>query len=186
MKTELASWAQAQRGRQIFMHSINHPAKSLLAEYAHQLVVQAGLPSAHYAERFAQDEFLFYAVWPVYPAIGHHLGVEGNYLFKSPNTRAHPDVIRVHDLPSFLETSFGIFANADGLRCERIEVAPFITLTLRIKHPSPITTDFAAFGSPAEARCRTRRTDGRQESHGPPLLTRILPTRSSGVAASRA
>ena len=160
--TALVNWARGQKGRSVFMHSINHPAKDLLAEYAAQLLTQAGWSVCRDSERYATDEFLSGPVWPVYPPIADRLGVTGSYRFKSPDAVNPSGTIRVHDLAGFVTESFALYHRHRGaLRYERLEHPPFTTLHRHLTATRVTSTPTTSTPAPrATAALAERQTPG--------------------------
>ena len=105
-----------------FMHSPIHPALSVMAELARELVRRAGLASVLDApEPYLDDPLIRGAVWPVYPEIARRLGLPGAFAFKPAHVPgALPALL---DLEEFIARSFDAYAVAppQSLACKRLE-----------------------------------------------------------------
>jgi GSCFA family protein/polysaccharide biosynthesis acetyltransferase WcbI-like protein len=106
-----------------FMHASNHPALTVMADLAREVVRAAGLPLAVPApEYYLGDPMMHMAVWPVYPEIGARLGLPGAYAFKmaQPADRTTPAIL---DLEEFIERSFEAYAvlSPRALTCPRLD-----------------------------------------------------------------
>ncbi len=89
-----------------FMHGANRPKGFAIADVARETLERADIdvrvrdPDTYVADRLTGDD-----VWPVYPEIGHHLGVAGAYLFQG-TPPAGSFVPPLHDLERFVAASF--------------------------------------------------------------------------------
>ncbi|WP_116091951.1 WcbI family polysaccharide biosynthesis putative acetyltransferase [Sphingomonas crusticola] len=102
-----ATFVRRSRGRS-FMHTINHPKIEILFDFAHAVLAKIGRPI--HADAMPPPDALAGTTWPIYPAIGAHLGVRGAYLFHAPND---PTPL---DLMGFLERSLADYAAWDRSR----------------------------------------------------------------------
>jgi hypothetical protein len=73
--------ASLQRGGPVFMHTINHPAISILGEVAVQGLARAGARFAK-AVQPARDQLGTSFRWPVYPEIAARIGISGDLSFQ--------------------------------------------------------------------------------------------------------
>ena len=106
-----------------FMHASNHPALTVMADLAREVVRAAGLPLQVPApEYYLVDPMMHMAVWPVYPEVGARLGLPGAYAFKmaQPADRTTPAML---DLEEFIERSFEAYAVLPprALTCPRLD-----------------------------------------------------------------
>ncbi len=103
----------------VFMHGANRPKGFALADVAHEALGRADIdvrvhdPAAFVADRFIDDD-----AWPIYPEIGHHLDVDGAYLFAGAPP-AGSFVPPLYDLERFVAASFAEYARyaPDALAC---------------------------------------------------------------------
>lgn len=109
------------RGR--FMHTVNHPILSVVADVSRELAERARLsPAVAAPEEYLPDHLIAGPIWPIYPEIGARLGLHGTYSFKVPDGAAG-DAPVILDLEAFIQGSFESYARVsrDALRCERLE-----------------------------------------------------------------
>jgi hypothetical protein len=98
-----ARWSKAGA----FMYSVNHPRLRVLADVAHAMLRSAGLnPRTSNPETYLVDRAKSGPVWPIYPAIGAALGIEGDYCFKRRATEAEPTIL---ELREFVAESFTVY-----------------------------------------------------------------------------
>ena len=105
-----------------FMHSPIHPALIVMAELAHELMRRVGIvPVVSAPELYLEDPLLLGTVWPVYPEIGHRLGLPGSYMFKQGHTPG--SIPLLFDLEEFIARSFEAYAVCppESLVCRRLE-----------------------------------------------------------------
>lgn len=103
-----------------FMHTVNHPKSSALAELARQLASQLGSTPELLAEPI--DDFMPDAlmtasvVWPMYPSIANSLGFVGSFTWKL----ADQSVIRLEE---FIERSFESYRlhATPGFACHQLD-----------------------------------------------------------------
>ncbi|MFF8799849.1 MULTISPECIES: WcbI family polysaccharide biosynthesis putative acetyltransferase [unclassified Methylobacterium] len=116
LEREFARWSRGG----IFMHVINHPRLTVLADIARRLAREAGCdPLDIPVEAYAPDALAAEPVWPVLPAIAERYGVAASTLFKGDGRRGPP---RLLDLPDFVAESFALYARhrPDDLGCSRV------------------------------------------------------------------
>jgi hypothetical protein len=102
-----------------FMHGASRPKGYALADVAREALERADIdvrlsdPDTYVADRLMGDD-----VWPVYPEIGHHLGVDGAYLFAG-TPPAGSFVPPLYDLERFVSASFAQYARyaPESLQC---------------------------------------------------------------------
>ena len=104
-----------------FMYGINHPMPAALTYLARQLAdreFSSHVQSLRETNGDSKD-YLSHIVWPVYPEIGDHLGVEGSY---------HWRVSRKHaSLTEFIELCFSAFDKIE-LRKQIVNFIPSMTI----------------------------------------------------------
>lgn len=113
---EFATWSRGGT----FMHVINHPRLTVLADIARRLAREAGCEPLDIAiEAYAPDTLAAEPVWPVLPAIAERYGVAASTLFKGDGRRGPPCLL---DLPDFVAESFALYARhrPQDLRCTRL------------------------------------------------------------------
>ena len=104
-----------------FMHTINHPKIYVIDSLTRRALQNAGLSMRPgRASELIADDLQNSTVWPVYPAVAEQFGINGNYLFKTPDC----DVI--HDLPEFVAKSFSIYEQNRKLRFSNSTVDPWL------------------------------------------------------------
>ena len=129
-----------------FMHASNHPALTVMADLAREVVRAAGLPLAVPApEYYLVDPMMHMAVWPVYPEIGARLGLPGAYAFKMAQP-ADRTTVAMLDLEEFIERSFEAYA----------VLPPRALICPRLDHPA--YRDLETLASPRSAVAQRRRT----------------------------
>lgn len=92
-----------------FMHNTIHPKLPAIAALARVLLRKAGItPALRYPENLMADDLANNVIWPVYPEIARHHGVEGGeYAFQfKPTAKA------TFDLERFIAASFASYADA--------------------------------------------------------------------------
>lgn len=98
-----------------FMHSVEHPALTVMADLARVLAGRAGLRvTVDAPEYYLNDPLKHLAVLPVYPEIARRLGVPGAYAFKKAQPAGDVDTADVIELEQFIEESFGAYAHMDA------------------------------------------------------------------------
>jgi GSCFA family protein/polysaccharide biosynthesis acetyltransferase WcbI-like protein len=137
-----------------FMHAANHPALTVIADLAREVLRGAGLPPAVPApEYYLVDPMLHMAVWPVYPEIGARLGLPGAYAFKmaQPADRTTPAML---DLEEFIERSFEAYAvlSPRALICPRLEHPAYRDLEMIASAAAPPSRNGAERVPPARPR----------------------------------
>jgi hypothetical protein len=114
-------WIRSVQRTGVFMYGINHPMQIGLSQLAVQIAEKI-FPNSHVAiedlHTFTTD-YLSHIVWPVYPEIGDHLGVEGSY---------HWRVARKHaSLTEFIELCFDAWEKI-GLRKQKVNFIPLLSI----------------------------------------------------------
>jgi len=112
---EVADWVK--RGN--FMHSVNHPKFFVMASIARHCMTTLGIqvPSFDVSE-LVRDPLAGSAIWPVYPALAAHLGIEGSYEFK---TGGQPGAVKFLSLEDMIANSFRRYheTGADNIDFDR-------------------------------------------------------------------
>lgn len=114
-------WIRSVQRIGVFMYGINHPMQIGLSQLAVQIAEKV-FPKSHVViedlHTFTTD-YLSHIVWPVYPEIGDHLGVEGSY---------HWRVARKHaSLTEFIELCFSSWDRIE-LRKQKVNFIPSMTI----------------------------------------------------------
>ncbi len=114
-------WIRSVQRTGVFMYGINHPMQIGLSQLAIQIAEKV-FPNSHVEiedlHTFTTD-YLSHIVWPVYPEIGDHLGVEGSY---------HWRVARKHaSLTEFIELCFSAWDKIE-LRKQKVNLIPSMTI----------------------------------------------------------
>jgi hypothetical protein len=114
-------WVRSVQRTGVFMYGINHPMQIGLSQLAVQIAEKVFSNSHVVIEdlhTFTTD-YLSHIVWPVYPEIGDHLGVEGSY---------HWRVARKHaSLTEFIELCFSAWDKIE-LRKQKVNFIPSMTI----------------------------------------------------------
>lgn len=114
-------WIRSVQRTGIFMYGINHPMQIGLSQLAVQISEKV-FPKSHAPvedlHTFTTD-YLSHIVWPVYPEIGDHLGVEGSYHWRVANKHA--------SLTEFIELCFASWDKIK-LRNQKVQFIPAMTL----------------------------------------------------------
>jgi hypothetical protein len=110
----LDSMFERWRNTGAFMHSVEHPALTVMADMARVLAGRAGLHvTVDTPEYYLNDPLKHLAVLPVYPEIARRLGVPGAYAFKKAQPAGDVDGTDVIELKQFIEESFAAYAHMD-------------------------------------------------------------------------
>jgi hypothetical protein len=114
-------WIRSVQRTGVFMYGINHPMQIGLSQLAVQIAEKI-FPNSHVGiedlHTFTTD-YLSHIVWPVYPEIGDHLGVEGSY---------HWRVARKHaSLTEFIELCFSAWDKMK-LRKQKVNLIPSMSI----------------------------------------------------------
>jgi hypothetical protein len=114
-------WMRSVQRTGVFMYGINHPMQIGMSQLAIQIAEKV-FPNSHVVvedlHTFTTD-YLSHIVWPVYPEIGDHLGVEGSY---------HWRVARKHaSLTEFIEMCFSSWDKVK-LRKQKVSFIPALTI----------------------------------------------------------
>lgn len=119
LAADAARWAR----RGAFMHSVEHPRLSVIADVARALLRRAGLGVLDLDPAdYLPDELLAAGMWPVYPEIGERYGVPGATTFLArPARRGAPP--RPMGLEAFVAGSYAAYAGRSpaALACPRVE-----------------------------------------------------------------
>lgn len=94
--------------RGCFMHSTGHPRLHVLLDLAQVLLRRLEIPVLPVDPlQFLHDNLADHSVWPLYPEIGEHLGLEGAYVFKgiNPGLSAQSPVL-LFGLEEFVHRSY--------------------------------------------------------------------------------
>ncbi len=113
-------WIRSVQRTGVFMYGINHPMQIGLSQLTVQIAEKI-FPNSHVEiediHTYTTD-YLSHIVWPVYPEIGDHLGVEGSY---------HWRVARKHaSLTEFIELCFSSWDKMK-LRKQKVNFIPVFT-----------------------------------------------------------
>lgn len=106
-----------------WLHQTNHPKLFALADVARRLLKTEGIETLPGVESYLEDARATGPVWPVYPEIGKHLGVAGNYYFKRPKGGCPPEKpVLMLGLEDFVLESYAVFEQygRDDLSNERM------------------------------------------------------------------
>lgn len=92
----------------IFMHSVNHPATSVLSAIASLICKKIGITPKYDSQALAnivKDEIFEYGpVWPIYPDIANNFGHSGTYLFRAQGGK-------IYEIDEIIELEYEIFNN---------------------------------------------------------------------------
>jgi hypothetical protein len=136
---EFGEWAglsmkpllQAWNDRGVWMHTVNHPHVSALADLTAALLAREGIEPMIQMGKFVADSLANFPVWPVYPEVGARFGQEGSYLFKVD--RGHCPASKPNialSLQDFVEASFQCYRDSKGrgLQCDRLDSEAYASL----------------------------------------------------------
>ncbi|MEA2842142.1 MAG: hypothetical protein QOF41_3472 [Methylobacteriaceae bacterium] len=111
--------------RGCFMYTINHPKPHVFFDIARRLFDAAGIAMEPVNfDHYAIDDLARDVVFPVYPAIAEHFGMEGSYVFKAAqHSPGGLNIGSFYDLPGFLRESYRVYARHDAsdLSNERVQ-----------------------------------------------------------------
>ncbi|WNC11777.1 GSCFA domain-containing protein [Pseudomonas coleopterorum] len=93
------------RSQGCFMHSMNHPKLSVLADVARAVLSREGMSYIPGVEQYLEDPLALHPCWPVYPEIAETYGIEGSYFFKQMTDRSSPKP-KLIGLEEFILRSF--------------------------------------------------------------------------------
>ncbi len=97
-----------------FMHSVEHPALTVMADIARALVRRAELRvTVDAPEYYLNDPLKHLAVLPIYPEIAVRRRVPGAYAFKKAQPEGEVDTADIIGLQQFIEESFAAYAHMD-------------------------------------------------------------------------
>ncbi len=121
---DLAGAFDRWTARGCFSFSVNHPKLFVMGSIASAIVDKLGIvPTTRRPEDFLYDAAADTCVWPVYPAIGRRLGLDGDYGFKVSRHLCTADQpVRFLGLRAFIEASFANYEvyPREELRCDRL------------------------------------------------------------------
>ena len=117
---DFSQWIRAVQRHGVFMHGINHPLP--IAFHALTLqIVNKHLPNVSIrpgsSARYLTDH-LAHIIWPVYPAVGDELGVDGSYVWR--------DAGRIVDLSEFIALCYDTWSSI-GLAKQDVRLIPALT-----------------------------------------------------------
>jgi hypothetical protein len=110
MEGMLARW----KSKGCFMHSLNHPKLSVLADVARQILLDENVSFTPSIETYLIDHLADHPCWPVYPEIARLHNLEGSLLFKQAKhlgTSQRP--VPTLSLTQFVSQSFDHYATYD-------------------------------------------------------------------------
>lgn len=121
-----------------FMHSINHPKLSVLADVARAALIRERIEYVPGVEQYIEDPLALHPCWPVYPEIAKTIGVEGSYYFKKLANRL-TDKFKMIDLDDFIAGSFEAYDKypKDSLSSSVLDTTFFKSLPDFLKSYSP-------------------------------------------------
>lgn len=113
LSTDLMKWSR----RGVFMYSIVHPMSFVLFDLAKRMWEKVGVepPSTDFSYYQIYD-LARAEIFPVYPAIAKHFGVQGGYLFKLQNHHLANDVGDFLTLPQYLAACFQTYEKVGAAR----------------------------------------------------------------------
>jgi hypothetical protein len=117
---DLLRWTR----RGCFMYSVNHPKPHVFFDLARQLMQKAGVPTRSVDfENYTVDDLVRGVVYPVYPAIAEHYGINGSYVFKGAHFSLTLDVGHFWDLRQFVTECYRAYAKYEPnqLSNERVQ-----------------------------------------------------------------
>lgn len=118
-----------------FMSTMNHPRLDVMEDVARKLLERTGLPIINNnVADYLNDPLKNYTVWPVYPAIGERLGLQGDYNFK--NHSNNPTLT----LRDFVQQSYAIYDGYDPASFEPFDLS-VAEMGARISLPTGVTAD---------------------------------------------
>lgn len=118
-----------------FMHNTIHPKLPVIAALARALLRKAGIvPALRYPENFMADDLANNVIWPVYPEIARHHGLQGGeYAFQFKPVPKH-----TYDLDRFIAQSFAAYRALDlDTSCHARLTSPEFR---RLEAPPPAAT----------------------------------------------
>lgn len=113
-----------------FMHSINHPKISVLADIARGLLKRDRIDFLPNIEDYLDDHLALHPCWPVYPEIANRFSIEGHYNFKQTSSEANRSAVSMIGLKDFIARSYKQYTqySTELLSSFRMEATPFKTL----------------------------------------------------------
>lgn len=122
-----------------FMHTMNHPKLSVLADVTRAALIREGITYIPGIDQYVDDPLALHPCWPVYPEIAETLGIEGSYYFKRSTNRSL-DKLQMIDLEDFIIGSFETYDKYEKneLRSSALETSFFKSLPdfLKAYHPN--------------------------------------------------
>jgi hypothetical protein len=125
---EMAPLLHRWMSRGAWMHSINHPRLSVLADVTAELLRREGIDAMVPVDAMVEDTLARFPIWPVYPPIAARMGCEGSYLFKIDRGSCTSDQpVIMLSLAQFVQASFKLYDShgAGNLDCERVHSAAY-------------------------------------------------------------
>ncbi|MEA2832224.1 MAG: hypothetical protein QOG66_426 [Methylobacteriaceae bacterium] len=106
-REDLLRWSR----RGCFMYSNIHPKPFVFYDFARQLMRRAGVPlNTVNFDDYAIDDLVRGFVYPVYPEIAEHYGIQGSYIFKGAHFSFGTDVGEFWDLRQFVTDCYRAYA----------------------------------------------------------------------------
>ncbi|MGJ0506409.1 MAG: WcbI family polysaccharide biosynthesis putative acetyltransferase [Methylocystis sp.] len=113
LSTDLMKWAR----KGVFMYSLVHPMGFVLFDVARRMWEKVGLtPPATDFSYYQIHDLARAEIFPVYPPIAKHFGVQGGYLFKLQNHHLANDVGDFLTLPQYLAACFKTYEKEGAAR----------------------------------------------------------------------
>ncbi|MBV8848808.1 MAG: hypothetical protein JOZ16_04400 [Methylobacteriaceae bacterium] len=110
--------------RGCFMYSPIHPKPLVFFDYARQLMQKTGIPMRPVNfDQYAVDDLARGAVYPVYPEIADHYGIQGSYVFKAGKHSFELGLGEFWDLRGFVTELYRVYAKyrPEQLSNDRVE-----------------------------------------------------------------
>lgn len=119
LESMMLSWSR--RGG--FMHTLNHPKIIVLADIARAIARKEGAtlrPGT--SDAYLVDDLMTSTIWPIYPPIAQHLGLEGSLLFKRAS------LTEFYDLEQMISESIIVYdaVGRDNIKCWRFDLWNFL------------------------------------------------------------
>jgi hypothetical protein len=152
----------------LFMYTINHPYAFVMRDITKHLLTRAGIPMRDVDPvKFVSDRGADDIVWPVYPEIAEHLGVQGEMTFKASDRWVPRDEQpRVFGLEDFVRGSFASYEKMrrEDLVCRSIAMPHQKSLEV----VGDLLTRYRQIGAAAFARRQAARTSRHPYADLPP------------------
>ncbi len=122
------------RSQGCFMHSVNHPKLSVLADIARAVLVREGVQYIPSVENYLEDSLALHPCWPVYPELAATYGIEGSYFFKQATDRSLGK-LQMIGLKDLITRSFEAYDKYDqtSLHSSILDTSFFKSLPLFLK-----------------------------------------------------